>query len=140
MSTTGDDQVGPSLWGLGPGKRVWVGGHFAAGKRAVEASVVGSERPPTGAVDAAFVVPLTVDEALYFAGKIGPRLASGGRIWLVSAGPQPASNREGVECFQGFREHMARAGFLACGHIAIDDAFVAAGFRKRPPASDTPAC
>ena len=140
MTTAGDDQVGTSLWGFGPGTRVWVGGHFAAGKRALEASLVGAGRPPTGAVEAAFMVPLTVDEALYFAGKIGPRLASGGRIWLVSASPQLASEHESVGGFQGFRDHMLHAGFLACGHVVIDDAFVAAGFQKPPPASDPPAC
>lgn len=80
-------------WGVTTTTRVWIGGQDLDARREVEDRLVGVVRPATGPIDLAFVTPLTVDEALYFASKLRPRLAPSGAVWIVhsahAASPQP---------------------------------------------------
>lgn len=70
-------------WGVRPGVRVWVGGHNVDAKREIERHLAGLDRPPTGAIDLAFIAPLTVDEAVHFAGKLVDRLSPNAVIWAL---------------------------------------------------------
>lgn len=53
-------------------------------RRIIEPQLVDCIRPPTGPLDAAFICPLTIDEAVYFAQKLMPRLVSAGRITVLT--------------------------------------------------------
>ena len=74
----------PNGLDLRPGTRVWVGGNDVAAKRALEPFLHQTVRPPSGPIDAAFIAPLSNDEAIYFARKIERRLATDGAIWVVA--------------------------------------------------------
>jgi hypothetical protein len=70
-------------WGVTAATRIWIGGHDLDARREVSIRLVGAARPATGPIDLAFITPLTVDEALYFAEKLRPRLTPGGAVWIV---------------------------------------------------------
>jgi len=70
-------------WGIESGLRVWVGGHNVEARREIERHLDGTLRPPTGAIDKAFITPQSVDEAVHFARKLMTRLVPDGTIWVV---------------------------------------------------------
>ncbi|GIK17521.1 MAG: hypothetical protein BroJett003_24850 [Planctomycetota bacterium] len=67
----------------GAGARAWVAGHARRVKAAVEAALVGGERPIEGPVDLAVLTPETLDEAMYFAQKVAPRLTPSGVLIVI---------------------------------------------------------
>jgi hypothetical protein len=83
-------------WHFAPEDRVWTGGHDEAARHLVNLAIGPVVRPPTGPLDAVVVTPLTVDECAYFLGKVLPRLAPGGRLWVVF-GDSPALSAGAVE-------------------------------------------
>jgi hypothetical protein len=70
-------------WSLASSGLVWVGGRDLVARRAVESCLPPVQRPPTGPLDAAFITPASLDEALYFAGKVAERMRPTGSVWIV---------------------------------------------------------
>jgi len=88
-----DEHADSSFAGLNirPGCRVWVGGHNPGAKRLVMGLLAEARRPPDGPLDLGFVAPRNVDEGVYFARKILPRIVASGAVWIVC--PEPVSPR-----------------------------------------------
>lgn len=63
----------------------------------------GLPRPRAGAIDLGYIIPQSVDEAVYFAAKTAPRLVPTGKLWIVY--PKPTSPYAGG--FDGNREQLA---------------------------------
>ena len=78
-------------WGLKPGTRVWVGGHNTNARREVEEYLKAMIRPPSGAIELAFITPQSVGEAVYFTRKLCSRIECDGVVWVVI--PDEASPR-----------------------------------------------
>ncbi len=76
--------------GVRPGLRVWLGGQDVATRRIVEQAVKGTIRPPTGSIDLAVICPVSLDEALYFAKKLQPRLVPSASCRVVTRKESPA--------------------------------------------------
>ena len=121
-------------WGLSVGSRVWVGGHNTAAKRVIHTLLVGMVRPPTGLIDAGFITPSSVDEALYFAEKLRPRLRLGGVVWITYP---PARSPRHAE-FDGTEQDLVTAllelGFIGNGTAGPGDDYSSLAFR---PPSDS---
>lgn len=116
-------------WGVGPGKRVWVGGHNVEARREIESFLEGVERPPTGPLDLAFIAPQTADEAVYFAGKLRSRIVSTGMAWVVY--PNISSSREAE--FSGNFDDMViglfELGYTEAGRAQVGNNYTSTGFR-----------
>ncbi|MBI4717880.1 MAG: hypothetical protein HY763_08765 [Planctomycetes bacterium] len=132
---TDDPTASLSTWGLGESGRVWIGGHNVPGKQALEAFLASSpnlERPAEGPIDIAFVVPLTADEAVYFAAKMRARLTPEGSVWIVY--PRPGLGRTGE--FNGSLDDVAlnlfERGFVEIGRAGVSDEYSSLGFRTEP--------
>jgi hypothetical protein len=126
-----DARLAAQAWGLAPDARVWLGGHRRAGKRVLAELLRDSPRSADGAVDAAFVVPETLDEWVYFAAKVGRRLAPGGMCWLVLPCPGAslagATVQAGVEPFLGAATSL---GYRRVAEVPLGDAWLSVGFRR----------
>ena len=74
-----------SVLGIHLGVRVWVAGHGTTARRFIEEQLaqLNVGRPADGPIDVAIVAPRTIDEAVYFAGKILDRLDPSGVVWVV---------------------------------------------------------
>lgn len=122
-TTTAED------WGIGPGKRVWVGGHNVEARREIDNFLDGTERPPTGPLDLGFIAPQTTNEAVYFAGKLRHRIVSTGLVWVVY--PNTSSPRESE--FSGDLDSMViglfELGFAEIGRAQVGNNYTSTGFR-----------
>lgn len=116
-------------WGVGPGKRVWVGGHNTHAKAEIEQYLAGTLRPPEGPIDLAFIAPQSTDEAVYFAGKLRRRVVSDGAVWIVH--PNARSPRSGE--FTGNLDDLAvgmfELGFTQAGDAPLGNDYTSLGFR-----------
>lgn len=119
-------------WGVRPATRVWIGGNNTEARREIELLVGGLERPPTGPIDRAFVSPSSTDEAIYFARKLRPRLASESSVWIVY--PKRGSQRE--QEFSGNFEEMMVAlfelGYAEVGRANLSGDYTSTGFHLDP--------
>ena len=122
-TTTAED------WGVGPGKRVWVGGHNVEARREIETYLMGTERPSTGPLDLGFLAPQTADEAVYFAGKLRSRIVASGLLWVVY--PIPHSPR--ADEFSGEIDDVViglfELGFTEIGRTQVSNNYTSTGFR-----------
>jgi len=105
---TGADGPAAGDLGIGPGMRIWVGGHNLDAKRAVAPFLVGVARPVEGPLDVAVVCPSAPDEAAYFCSKVRSRLAAGSRLYVLvpllsdgSSDPRFLGGLEGIESLSG---------------------------------------
>lgn len=118
--------------GCGAGARAWVAGHARRVKAAVEAALIGLNRPAEGSVDIAVLTPETLDEAVYFAQKVAARLTPSGVlivIWENSA-ESPSGGNLDETTLDGMLRDRGFTGF---------DAFRVAGLcgiRLRPASPD----
>ena len=119
--------------GVRAGTRVWVGGHSVTAKRALAPHLAGTTRPPTGPVERAFVTPVSVDEAVYFATKVRDRLVDDGILWVVRGGGAAGTTSEGSRDAGGLDTLLADAGWRAAGSIQLTDAVAAEGYRPLRP-------
>ena len=122
-TTTGEE------WGVGPGKRVWVGGHNVEARREIESFLEGTERPPTGPIDLGFIAPQTADEAVYLAAKLRHRVVPTGLLWVVY--PVPSSPREAE--FSGDIDDVViglfELGLTEIGRAQVGGNYTSTGFR-----------
>jgi hypothetical protein len=86
------EQLGDHCHRIG-GKAVWLGGNDVAVRQVLENSLSSAHRPAGGPLDVAFVTPLSVDEAVYFACKLKKRFRASGELWIVFASdPSPSAD------------------------------------------------
>lgn len=125
---TDDPLASMYSWGVPDGGRVWVGGHNLEARRAAESLLVNVTHPPEGPIDRGFITPQTVDEAVYFAVKLRPRLIPGGVVWVVVPQRFGAAGKG----FSGTRDELQMAmferGFLDRRGAIIDETFRSIGF------------
>ncbi len=128
------DRTGPpataKLWGVTPGLRVWVGGHDPNARREVEKRLAGTVRPPTGRVDLAFITPQSVDEAVYFAGKLRNRLVADGALWVVYPSPGTVGEAEFANAAEVLVGAMARCDFAQRATVPVGARYMSSCFRR----------
>ncbi len=76
----------------------------------------------------AFVAPTSVDEALYFAGKLRTRLERGSAVWVVYPHPQRSAKEASAPSFRTLKNALGRSGFVARETVALGDRYVASRF------------
>lgn len=108
--------------------RVWVAGHDADAKRSIERLVTDTARPTTGSIDVAVITPLTLEEAIYFAGKIKRRLSSDGCVWVVRTISEGSAHFEQNDLIRA----MAAIGLVECGFVESNPQFRVIRFRQPP--------
>lgn len=116
-------------WGIRPGLRVWVGGNHIDARQEIEKYATGTERPPTGPIDLGVVSPLTTDEALYFSGKLRPRLSPGALVWIVYPNPSTSDGQAFAARFEELIVGMFERGFVESGRGPVSDRFSMVGFK-----------
>jgi hypothetical protein len=116
-------------WGLVSGVRVWSGGHHDAAKRVLLARLTGATRPRHGMIDLGFLAPASVDEAIYFAGKILPRLKPPATIWIIHpvAGSGHSAGFDGT--FEALCEALAELGLFLGKTVQVHEGFRSAMFQ-----------
>lgn len=117
-------------WGAAEGARVWVGGHNQPARSILEQRLTHTCRPPTGPLDAAFIVPRTIDEAVYFADKVSARLVDGGAIWLLSLSDQSHIELLRDDILLAHAEAMTTAGWRVAERHETDDELVAVRLKR----------
>jgi len=129
MAARRSDASMPREWRIMPGARVWVGGLDVGARRVVEELLAGAVRPPEGPIDAAFICPAAVDEAVYFAGKLRPRIGCRGAIWIVRGyvSEHDVDDHERSPSSLGLA--FKAAGLDEFARVPVGDSFVAVGFR-----------
>ena len=80
---TADAAAAALALGIRPGHRVWLGGRNVAVRRIVSRWLEGTQRPPTGTIDLAFICPESTDEAAYFGAKLWSRVSPTGIVRVV---------------------------------------------------------
>jgi len=106
---TGADGAAADDLGIGPGMRVWVGGHNLDAKRAAAPLLADANRPSEGPLDVAIVCPSAPDEAVYFCRKVLPRMSRGSSLYVVvpripdgSADPRYLECMNDIESLSGW--------------------------------------
>lgn len=135
IPTPEDISLAAREWGISPGKRIWVAGHCRRARRVIYAALRHATRPPRGPIDVGFVAPLSVDECLYFAGKIRPRLMRGGRIWVVYVRADPTSIGEFDGSTEELQLALATLGFCDRVEVELENHYKSVGFRFDPAES-----
>ncbi len=120
----------PKLWGITPGLRVWVGGHDQNARREVEDRLAGAARPQTGRIDLAFITPQSVDEAVYFAGKLRNRLVANGALWVVYPCPGSVRKAEFANAAEALVGAMARCEFDQSATVPVGAKYMSSCFRQ----------
>lgn len=130
-SDAGEPATVPKLWGVVSGMRVWVGGHNTDAKRKVEKHLTSTVRPAIGPIDLGFIVPRSVDEAVYFAGKLLSQLVPGGAIWVIHS--QTIRKRETKLTLapEALTEALDQIGFLESGSVSVSDELLSHRFKPR---------
>ena len=81
----------------------------------------------------AFVAPASVDEALYFAGKLRTRLERTSAVWVVYPhAPRNAKEPSGPS-FRTLKDELGRSGFVARETVMLGDLYAASRFEMVSP-------
>lgn len=81
----------------------------------------------------AFVAPASVDEALYFTGKLRTRLERTSAVWVVYPhAPRIAKEASGPS-FRTLKDELGRSGFVARETVTLGDLYVASRFEMVSP-------
>lgn len=107
-------------WLAAEGARVWLGGHSQATKAILESRLPATHRPPTGPLDVAYIVPRSIDEAVYFADKVSTRLVSGGEIWVIVPGCASEDESPPADMLLAQAETLSSAGWRVAHRIDHD--------------------
>ena len=119
----------PAPWPTGQGQRIWIGGSGLEARRALEKHLVAATRPPVGPLQAAFVTPASVEEAVYFASKLRDRLLDAAALWVVYlCGGQNDGGGEEIDA-DILADRMEDAGFHRAGTSALGDGLTVVHFR-----------
>ncbi len=117
------EQVAESL-GLRTGLRIWVGGNNTDSRREIEHYLSEATRPPTGTLDAAFITPVTSEEAAYFAAKLKPRLTPNASVWVVVPRTDSSARESASDPMSELVSQVTGAGFTLAREMSFR-----AGFR-----------
>lgn len=132
-ANAGDAPDPPRPWLVPAGTRIWVGGNNRHARRLVEASLNDAARPPRGPIDIAFVAPTSVDEALYFTGKLKTRLQRASAVWVVYPPAARSAKEPSAPSFRALKDELGRSGFVARETVTLSDLYVASRFEMVPP-------
>ncbi len=110
------------------GARVWLGGHDTAARGVVECRLAGALRPPTGPIDAAFITPMSIEEATHFAGKLLDRLNPNGTLTVVYRRASDGLGGGTPASADPLRKAMDGAGFQLLGRSPFEEEWVSARF------------
>jgi len=131
MATTGEPSPDGALSAVGA--RVWLGGHDTKLRGLIERRLVGVRRPPTGPLDAAFITPLCVEEAVHFAGKLRKRLVESGILTVFHAVSTGTDGRRTSIAPDELNKAMRRVGFTRMGDVHLEGEVVVMPFGLAPP-------
>lgn len=121
LDKTSDNWMPSDLsWVAVQGARIWLGGHNQTTKAILESMLPGTHRPPTGPLDVAYIVPRSIDEAVYFAGKVSTRLVRGGEIWVIVPGCTSEDESPPADMLLVQAETLASAGWRVAHRIDHD--------------------
>lgn len=124
-----DPRASIEFWGLHTGTRAWVGGHNLEAKAALEPLVADVQRPAEGPLDIGLIAPLSVEEGLYFAGKLAGRLTPQAVVWIV----YPRSQTPQAAAYTGTLDDlvlgMFQRGYVELGTASVSEAFTSRGFK-----------
>lgn len=116
---TSGTQNPDAAWNFDAGSRIWVGGHNREGRRLVDQRLADAARPPTGHLDAGFVVPKSIEEAVYFATKLSARLTADGSLWVIHPRTAPPGATESFPDAERLRDALETAGFTSTSASAF---------------------
>jgi len=122
-----------TLWGLHPEAGIWLGGHAGDSKRRLHLLLVDHPRPPLGPINAGFVTPESVDEAIHFAQKLSKRLGPGKRLWILI--PRRHQTDESAT-WRDLDHRMFDQGFTRIASVDIDELYQTIGYTHISIASD----
>ena len=83
----------------------------------------------------AFVAPTSVDEALYFAGKLRTRLERASAVWVVYPHPGHSAKEASTPSFRTLKDELGRSGFGAQETVTLGDLYVASRFEMVSPST-----
>ena len=109
------------MLGLRAGLRIWVGGNNADARREMETYLLETTRPPTGPLDAAFIIPDTSEEAVYFAQKLRPRLTPDASVWVVDPSADYSATKSAADPLSELVSHVTDAGFMLARKASLPD-------------------
>ena len=120
-------QVAESL-GLCAGLRIWLGGHNTDARREIEHYLSETTRPPTGLLDAAFITPVTSEEAAYFAAKLKPRLTPDACLWVVVPGTNNSATQSAADPLSELVSQVTQTGLTLVRKASLPDGSLVHGF------------
>jgi len=94
-------------------------------------------RPKDGPIDVAVIVPKTVDEAVYFAGKVLNRLVRSGTVWILGLAGQSGLDAESLAQSPEWLNSEAGRRLVLTGQVTISPQCAASGFRLREAGATT---
>jgi len=112
-------------WGLQSGASIWIGGHDTDGKRLVHHLLIDMPKPPFGPIDAAFVTPESVDEAVHFTQKLSTRLGPGKRLWVLTPKNKPSQQ---ATIWIDLDNRMFEMGFTKVVSVDVEPCYEALGY------------
>lgn len=115
---------------FGAKSRIWVGGHHREARRLVDQRLADAARPPSGSLDAGFIVPKSIEEAVYFATKLSARLTAEGSLWVIYPRTAPPGATESFPTAERLREALERAGFTPTSTSALSANLSASLFHR----------
>ncbi len=112
-------------WNLQSGANIWLGGHATEGKRLLHQQLIDMPRPPIGPIDAAFITPESMDEAIHFSQKLSTRLGPGKRLWILT--PTQLANEQ-PSTWLGLDERMFDLGFTKVATEDVEQQYQILGY------------
>jgi hypothetical protein len=113
-----------------PAMRVWIGGHERRWRALLKPVLSGTIHPADGPVEAAFLLPVTIDEAGYFARKLSSRVIADGHVWVLYAGAITSMDPPAGSPFSGLRSLLRTLGWRRIGVAFPRDGVAAACFER----------
>lgn len=122
-----------TVWQVTADTRIWVGGHNMGTKRAVAAVLDAARRPPTGPIDLAVIAPASVEEAIYFAEKVWPRLEDRASLWIALPETEQVQASDFTAHPNEVIDAMHLRGFRCGKRIRVNNDCIALRFQSGQP-------
>jgi len=120
------ESADPNWASLCRGGRIWIGGHNSKARFALENRLRGAVRPLVGELEAAFLTPESMDEAVYFAQKLRPRLAPSGILWIAHQAVAGKDDSDKAWMDAGW---IIAKGWVPFGEWALEEGLQLSAFR-----------
>ncbi len=123
-----------TLWGLHPEAGIWLGGHAVDSKRRLHLLLIDQPRSPIGPIEAGFITPASVDEAIHFAQKLSSRLGPGKRLWILI----PCNHQTDKSAtWRDLDNRMFEQGFTKIASVDVDELYQTIGYTHTSIAYDS---